>query len=167
MESWKASGLAEAESSANYILDWLAGSGDNEKILIFAHHKDVLDIIEEAVAKALKGNGHIRIDGRVSPQERQNRVHSFQSKRNIRVAILSITAAGAGLTLTAASTVYMAELHWTPGAMVRAEDRVHRIGQKNSVNIIYSLCNNREVSKVESREGKRSEAKRSEGKRRE
>ena len=64
---------------------------------------------------------------------------SFQSNPQIRVGLLSMTAAGVGLTLTAASTVIFAELHWTPGVLAQAEDRTHRIGQVNSVHIIYCI----------------------------
>ena len=43
----------------------------------------------------------------------------MQEDPSTRVAVLSIKAAGAGLTLTAASTVIFGELSWTPGDVVQ------------------------------------------------
>ncbi len=139
MEAYQSSGIAKAAAVSEYVVEWLRGSG-TQKVLIFAHHKGVLDTIEVAVAKELKGAGHIRIDGSISSQDRAIRVNKFQTCSKIRVAILSMTAAGVGLTLTAASSVMFAELHWTPGVLAQAEDRCHRIGQRNSVNVFYLVC---------------------------
>jgi len=52
--------------------------------------------------------------------KRQESVRRFQEDPDVSVAVLSVTAAGTGLTLTAASTVVFAELHWTPGIMIQA-----------------------------------------------
>lgn len=59
----------------------------------------------------------IRIDGSTPSHERHSSVEKFQNDDTIRVAVLSILAAGVGLTLTAASTVVFAEMHWTPGIL--------------------------------------------------
>ncbi|CAK7327448.1 unnamed protein product [Dovyalis caffra] len=85
--------------------------------------------------------GCIRIDGKTAAASRQALVTEFQEKDAIKAAVLSIRAAGVGLTLTAASTVIFAELSWTPGDLIQAEDRVHRIGQVSAVNIYYLLAN--------------------------
>ena len=46
------------------------------------------------------------------------------------------------MTLTAASTVFFAELFWTPAALIQAEDRAHRIGQTSELSVHYFLCPN-------------------------
>lgn len=105
------------------------------KFIIFAHHLEMLDMIEEqTVREKVK---YIRIDGSTTQDQRYNGVQAFQSMQDCKVAILGILAAGQGITLTAASTVVMAEMSWTPGIMIQAEDRAHRIGQEKSVNIHY------------------------------
>jgi len=145
MAAYQASGIAKAPAVADYVVDWLRGSG-TQKLLVFGHHTEVLNILELALSKQLKGVGHIRIDGATPPAERTKSVKAFQTSPKIRVALLSVTAAGVGLTLTAASTVVFSELHWTPGVLAQAEDRCHRIGQVNSVNIIYCVCKDEDVS---------------------
>lgn len=105
------------------------------KFLAFAHHQEMLDAIESMVKES--GVGYIRIDGHTPNEKRGEYVNCFQSSEGCRVAILSITAAGIGLTLTAANLVVVAEMAWSPSTMIQAEDRVHRIGQQKVVNIHY------------------------------
>jgi SWI/SNF-related matrix-associated actin-dependent regulator 1 of chromatin subfamily A len=71
----------------------------------------------------------IRIDGSTKGPERERACKSFQEDPDVSIAILSITAAGTGITLTAANIVIFGELHWTPGTLFQAEDRAHRVGQ--------------------------------------
>ena len=114
----------------NYLVD------NSCKFLIFAHHSEVLDAIEEVIIT--DKIGYIRIDGKVAIEKRQDLVNKFQTDEDCLVAILSITACATGLTLTKASTVVFAELHFTPSIMIQAEDRAHRIGQDaGCVNIHY------------------------------
>ncbi|KAL6990198.1 DNA helicase, partial [Sarracenia purpurea var. burkii] len=124
-----------AQAKIPAVLDYLAGC----KFLIFAHHQPMVDSIYQFLQK--KKVGCIRIDGSTPAASRQTFVTEFQEKDSIKAAVLSIKAGGVGLTLTAASTVIFAELSWTPGDMIQAEDRAHRIGQVASVNIYYLLAN--------------------------
>jgi SWI/SNF-related matrix-associated actin-dependent regulator 1 of chromatin subfamily A len=109
---------------------------------VFAHHKNVLDGIEKFIRGASDLPGYIRIDGSTPVDQRQEYVNQFQHDDDCRVALLSITAAGMGITLHAAAHVVFAELHWTPAYLAQAEDRVHRIGQRSHCLIHYVLARN-------------------------
>ncbi|CAH2036084.1 unnamed protein product [Thlaspi arvense] len=129
-----------AEAKIPAVLDYLgtvleAGC----KFLVFAHHQSMLEALHQFLKK--KKVGCIRIDGNTPASSRQALVSDFQGNDEIKAAVLSIRAAGVGITLTAASTVIFAELAWTPGDLIQAEDRAHRIGQVSSVNIHYLLAN--------------------------
>ena len=66
-------------------------------------------------------------------------INKFLLTLNIRIAILSLMAAGTGITLTRVSECVFGELYWVPGVMIQAEDRVHRISQTDNVTIKYLL----------------------------
>ncbi|KAM3722857.1 SWI/SNF-related matrix-associated actin-dependent regulator of chromatin subfamily A-like protein [Dirofilaria immitis] len=132
-------GIAKAKSVARYIIDhYFYDGAPKRKLLIFAHHQVVLDMISMDVAK--KGLRSIRIDGATASRSRDEQCRLFQENDDVMVAILSITAAGIGVTLTAATIVVFAELHWNPGTLKQAEDRAHRLGQKDSVFVQYLIA---------------------------
>jgi SWI/SNF-related matrix-associated actin-dependent regulator 1 of chromatin subfamily A len=100
-----------------------------DKIVVFAHHHDVIDGLVEGLVEY----GVTSIDGRTSLANRQIAVETFQTDPKTRVIVGSIGAMGTGFTLTAASYVAFVELDWVPGNLAQAEDRLHRIGQAESV----------------------------------
>uniref|UniRef100_A0A8C3M2W6 SWI/SNF-related matrix-associated actin-dependent regulator of chromatin subfamily A-like protein 1 n=1 Tax=Chrysolophus pictus TaxID=9089 RepID=A0A8C3M2W6_CHRPC len=127
---------AKIHSVIEYILELLESGKD--KFLVFAHHKVVLDAIVEELEK--KHFDYIRIDGSTPSAERQSLCQKFQFSEKQAVAVLSLTAANMGLTLSAADLVVFAELFWNPGVLIQAEDRAHRIGQTSSVNVHYLVA---------------------------
>jgi len=149
MKAYQQTGIGKAAAIADYLINvWLPGS-EHSKILVFGHHQEVLDTIEAALLQNQKRNTvqHIRIDGSVPTIRRAQLVRQFQNSAPIRVALLSMTAAGVGLTLTAADTVLFAELHWTPGVLAQAEDRAHRMGQTaQQVQILYMVNRDESLS---------------------
>lgn len=107
-----------------------------EKLVLFCHLREVIHELKKHYPKA------VTITGEDDNIARQNAIDSFQSNPKTQLIICSIKAAGVGLTLTAASRVAFVELPWTAADCDQCEDRVHRIGQKDSVTATYFLGNN-------------------------
>ncbi|KAH9386732.1 SWI/SNF-related matrix-associated actin-dependent regulator of chromatin subfamily A-like protein 1 [Nematocida major] len=106
-----------------------------KKIIVFAHHRDVLDALyEEFKSRAIK------IDGSTPRPKRELLCDEFRENPKCDLAILSLKACSTGLTLVCATTVIFAELPWTPGDLHQAEDRIYRIGQTETVNIYYLIA---------------------------
>lgn len=117
-------------------IEWIENFIDiNGKLVVFAVHRFVIDLLMEK----FKGKA-VKIDGSVSQVKREEAIKEFQTNDKVRLFVGNIKAAGIGITLTAASDVLFLELPWTPGELVQAEDRCHRIGQKNHVVVYYLLA---------------------------
>jgi SWI/SNF-related matrix-associated actin-dependent regulator 1 of chromatin subfamily A len=103
---------------------------DNDnKIIVAAHHHDVIDGLGEALAEF----NPVTLTGETKELDRLAAVDAFQNNPAVRIFIGSIKAAGVGLTLTASAHVVFAELDWVPGNITQMEDRAHRIGQTETV----------------------------------
>lgn len=107
----------------------------DEKVLVFVNYTDT-------AKKLVEKFNCLYITGETPINKRQEIVDTFQANENEKVIVLNLKAAGVGLTLTSASNVVFAELGWTWAEHEQAEDRSHRIGQKNSVNVYYLLGEN-------------------------
>lgn len=107
--------------------------GGVDKLVVMAHHRDVVEGIQAAFENAVLVHGDVTLDAR------QAAVDRFQTDPTCQVFVGTIIAAGVGLTLTAASTVVFGELDWVPGNVTQSEDRCHRIGQKETVHVQHII----------------------------
>ncbi|KAI3383223.1 hypothetical protein SNEBB_010758 [Seison nebaliae] len=137
LEFYRETAVAKIDALKKFFKETLETEGEN--IIIFAHHQLILDELEEFIKD--KNFPYMRIDGKTSSKKRYDNVEWFQKPSdNMKIALLSITAANSGISLTSATVVYFAEMFWNPGVLLQAEDRVYRIGQKNSVFIRYLIA---------------------------
>jgi len=104
----------------------------NDKIIIFAHHREVVEKLHQHFGKK-----SVMLVGGIAAEEVTDIVDEFQTNPEVKVFIGSILASAEGLTLTAASTVIFGEFDWRPTKIMQAEDRAHRIGQEKNVEIHY------------------------------
>ena len=70
--------------------------------------------------------------------DRQKPVQGFQTAAGAAAMLVSLKAAGTGITLHAADYVFLLDPWWNPAVEAQAVDRVHRIGQTNTV-FVYRM----------------------------
>ena len=99
--------------------------------LVFSQFLKALDLTGAALEKA--GLPFQRMDGSTPTARRKALVEDFQSGTSPGIFLISLKTGGTGLNLTRASYVYHLDPWWNPAVENQASDRVHRIGQKNSV----------------------------------
>ncbi len=123
-------GLSKVPFAVSYISELIASGHD--KLIVFAHHKEVIRELE--LGLDTHKIPHSTFAGGLSAKEKDKRVSEFQDKnKKIKIFIVSITAGGVGITLTASDYVVFVEYSWVPSENEQAIDRTHRIGQTRGV----------------------------------
>lgn len=126
---WKGP-MSKLDVFADTLSELIAGG---HKALVFSQFVDHLKIVEEHLQKhAIR---YQYIDGSVPAAQRTQRVTAFQSGIG-DVFLISLTAGGTGLNLTAADYVIHLDPWWNPAVEDQASDRAHRLGQQRPVTIV-------------------------------
>jgi len=107
-----------------------------ESVVVFCHHKAIHALLHRNLAEYAPAS----IIGGQSDKERQEGIDRFQNGET-KLIIAGLRAGNVGINLSRARYVIFAELDWSPAIHRQAEDRLHRIGQKNTVFAYYLMGN--------------------------
>ncbi len=115
-----------------HLLEQLAElTAAGHSVLVFSQFTQMLDVIQREMNNRNLSNR--MITGSTPVEERQQIVDQFNADANPSTMLLSLKAAGTGLTLTKADYVFLYDPWWNPAAENQAIDRTHRIGQNRPV----------------------------------
>jgi len=107
---------------------------NNCKVLIFSQMARMLDILEDYLN--YREYSYCRLDGGTSTEDRATAIDEFAAEDSDKfVFILTTRAGGLGINLWSANTVIHFDSDWNPQADLQAQDRAHRIGQKDEVKV--------------------------------
>lgn len=126
--SWK---FIEPSNKLKALMDILTST--DQPVVVFTQFATMVRFIERSLDAA--GIAYVSLTGAVPQAERGNLVEDFQSGR-ARVFLATIGAGGEGITLTAASTLVFVDRTYSVRMNQQAEDRSHRIGQRNALQVI-------------------------------
>lgn len=107
---------------------------EGHSALIFSQFTSMIALLEDALGETPS----FTITGQTPTKDRARLVKQFSESEDPRVFLLSLRAAGTGLTLTKADYVFIFDPWWNPAVERQAIDRTHRIGQDKPV-IAYRL----------------------------
>ena len=124
----QATGIAKAPFVCAFVRALLEGG---EKVLLMAHHHAVMDIYR----RELKAFGPMFITGRETDRQKDEAAAAFMAGKTDLLCISLRSASG--LNLQRATCVVFGELDWSPAVHSQAEDRAHRIGQRDSLLCYY------------------------------
>jgi SNF2 family DNA or RNA helicase len=121
----------------NLLLEKLAEIvGSGHKVVIFSQFVMLLDRVRAALIQNFPELPRFELTGMTL--DRQKPVQAFQGAAGAAAMLVSLKAAGTGITLHAADYVFLLDPWWNPAVEAQAVDRVHRIGQTNTV-FVYRM----------------------------
>ncbi|CAH0558695.1 unnamed protein product [Brassicogethes aeneus] len=118
----------------------------NHRVLLFCQMTQLMTIMEDYLN--WRGFQYLRLDGTIKAEDRGDLLKKFNDKDSeYFLFLLSTRAGGLGLNLQTADTVIIFDSDWNPHQDLQAQDRAHRIGQKNEVRVLRLMT----VNSVEER----------------
>ena len=125
----QAAGLAKLKHVTDFVTNIME---IEESVVVFCHHRAIHNLLHQSLANYNPAS----IIGGQTDVVRQREIDRFQ-KGQTKLMIAGLRAGNVGINLTNAKYVIFAELDWSPAIHRQAEDRLHRIGQKNTVFAYY------------------------------
>ena len=117
------------------------------RVLMFFQMTQIMNIMEDFMR--LRGMTYLRLDGSTKADDRSDLLHQFNAPDSPYFCfLLSTRAGGLGLNLQTADTVIIFDSDWNPHQDLQAQDRAHRIGQKNEVRILRLISSNSVEEKI-------------------
>ncbi|KAK5951433.1 transcriptional regulator [Knufia fluminis] len=117
------------------------------RVLMFFQMTQIMNIMEDFLR--LRGITYLRLDGATKSDERSELLRLFNQPNSPYFCfLLSTRAGGLGLNLQTADTVIIYDSDWNPHQDLQAQDRAHRIGQKNEVRILRLISSNSVEEKI-------------------
>lgn len=120
-----------------FIVEAIESRSAGDKFIVFCEYMATVKALKTALAAS--DTTCVTLVGSDAPTARQRSIDAFQQDPDTTVFIGTTSAAGVGITLTAANVVLFASLPWTPALMRQAEDRAYRLGQKRDVLVLVPL----------------------------
>ncbi|KAL8734865.1 MAG: hypothetical protein Q9166_001217 [cf. Caloplaca sp. 2 TL-2023] len=117
------------------------------RVLMFFQMTQIMNIMEDFLR--LRGMHYLRLDGGTKSDDRSELLAQFNAPNSPYFCfLLSTRAGGLGLNLQTADTVIIYDSDWNPHQDLQAQDRAHRIGQKNEVRILRLISSNSVEEKI-------------------
>ncbi|XP_013396616.1 transcription activator BRG1 isoform X1 [Lingula anatina] len=117
------------------------------RVLLFCQMTSCMSILEDYFL--WRGFKYLRLDGTTKSEDRGSLLEKFNCKNSeYFIFLLSTRAGGLGLNLQVADTVIIFDSDWNPHQDLQAQDRAHRIGQKNEVRVLRLMTVNSVEEKI-------------------